>query len=377
MLGLTLNTVGVLTISQLLFMVVFFSIYHSRQVIGRLLALYAFCLACHVLANLTDTQFGFGLQYFLYRAATVAPAVLWLLALYLFVDNARVHPAIWVLMVVYVALRGYGSWMNAFATPAADLAYLLYYVFPQLVMMGFSGHAVYMAFQGLNSDLVESRRRVRVPFVAAMGILVVMILGNGFIGAINRYAMTIPAPLPLTPIPVEWLFFYMFLITLFFNVAAMRLQNEALQVIVLPPEQEVPRLAPVPNTARVDNPGLVARIFDLLKQEKLYARPGLTIGELAERLSIQEYRLRRVINKQLGYRNFNQFLNEFRIEEACRRLALPLEQREPIANIAFDVGYSALSSFNKAFKDLHHVTPTQFRDAAHSADDAGASPVRD
>ena len=376
MLGLTLNTVGVLAISQLLFMMVFFSMYHSRQLIGRLLALYAFCLLCHVIGNLTSGQVPFWLQYFLYRGATVAPAVLWLVALYLFVDNAKVPKPVWGLMALYIVLRGYGSWINAFQTPTADLMYLICYVFPQLVMMGFSGHAVFLAFQGLSSDLVESRRRVRVPFIAAMGILVVLILGNGFIDAINRYAMNIPAPLPLTPIPIEWLFFYMFLITFFFNVAVMRLQNEALQVIVLPPEQEVPRLTPVPNTARVDNPALVSRIFDVLKQEKLYARPGLTIGELAERLSIQEYRLRRVINKQLGYRNFNQFLNEFRIEEACRRLALPHDQREPIANIAFDVGYSALSSFNKAFKDLHQITPTQFRDAVHS-DEVGANPARD
>mgnify|MGYP000532323731 CR=1 FL=1 len=125
---------------------------------------------------------------------------------------------------------------------------------------------------------------------------------------------------------------------------------------MLPQEQgaqlsAVPHLTPAPSTERrVDNPALVERIFEVLKKERLYSRPGLTIGELAERLSLQEYRLRRVINKQLGYRNFNQFLNAFRIEEACNRLALPFEQREPIANIAFDVGYSALSSFNKAFK---------------------------
>ena len=38
--------------------------------------------------------------------------------------------------------------------------------------------------------------------------------------------------------------------------------------------------------------------------------------------------------------------------------------REQIANIAYDVGYSALSSFNKAFKDIHNLTPTQYRNAA-------------
>ena len=98
-----------------------------------------------------------------------------------------------------------------------------------------------------------------------------------------------------------------------------------------------------------------------MKQERLYAEPGLTIGDLAARVSVQEYRLRKLINQSLHYRNFNQFLNRYRIEEAARRLLDPEEEHIPISSIALDVGYASLSSFNKAFKEIHGVTPSVYR----------------
>lgn len=95
-----------------------------------------------------------------------------------------------------------------------------------------------------------------------------------------------------------------------------------------------------------------------MEEDRLYEKTGLTIAELAEALSMQEYLLRRLINQQLNYRNFNQFLNNYRINEACKKLK---ETRTPISSIALDVGYGSLSSFNKAFKERYNITPSDFR----------------
>jgi len=363
MLGMSLNTIGALALSQLAFMCLFFALNHRGQLIGRLVALYSFCFAAHVLSISIASESHPIVVFLLNRVATLAPAALWLLAVYLFVDNPRVPKSIVGLIVFYVILRGIGSAIGTGNTPALEAVYVVGHIVPQLIMMGFCFHAVYLAIQDLGNDLVESRRRVRVPFVIAMGLLVVAILIRGFIVAFGHYAEFLS--FSIAPMPNELLFFYMFLITTAFNISCMRLRSDALQVINIAPEQQSRHLKPVPNTSiKNDSPALVTRIYDVLKEEKLYTRPGLTIGELAKRLSLQEYRLRRLINKQLGYRNFNQFLNELRIDEACRRLAEPSDHREQIANIAYDVGYSALSSFNKAFKDLRLVTPTQYRDNA-------------
>ena len=92
MFGLSLNAISVLAISQLTFIALFFAAFHRRQVIGQLLSLYSFCLICYVMANLPDAHLNFPVQYLFYRMATLAPAVLWLLSRFLFVDNAR---ALW------------------------------------------------------------------------------------------------------------------------------------------------------------------------------------------------------------------------------------------------------------------------------------------
>ena len=97
-----------------------------------------------------------------------------------------------------------------------------------------------------------------------------------------------------------------------------------------------------------------------MEEGKLYTQTGLTISDLADNLSIQEYRLRRIINQQLNYRNFNQFLNNYRIEDACSRLK---ETNTPVSTIALDVGYASLSVFNKAFRERYALTPTEFRNS--------------
>ena len=96
----------------------------------------------------------------------------------------------------------------------------------------------------------------------------------------------------------------------------------------------------------------------------LYLEPGLTIGGLADILRIPEHRLRRLINGGLGHRNFAAFVNDYRIEEAKRRLSDPGMAREQIIQHAFSLGYASLAPFNRAFRERVGVSPTEFREEA-------------
>lgn len=96
----------------------------------------------------------------------------------------------------------------------------------------------------------------------------------------------------------------------------------------------------------------------------LYLEPGLTIGGLADILHVPEHRLRRLINGGLGYRNFAAFVNDYRIDEAKRRLSDPGMAREQIIQHAFGLGYASLAPFNRAFRERVGVSPTEFREAA-------------
>ena len=109
--------------------------------------------------------------------------------------------------------------------------------------------------------------------------------------------------------------------------------------------------------------GLVNRVQAYMEDEKAWQEMGLTIGQLSERIQVPEYRLRRAINTGLGYRNVSDFLNSYRIREATQRLSDPAESDLPVLTIAMDAGFRSLSSFNKAFKEAHEITPTQYRKA--------------
>jgi YesN/AraC family two-component response regulator len=64
----------------------------------------------------------------------------------------------------------------------------------------------------------------------------------------------------------------------------------------------------------------IEQLRAVMEDRRLYAEMGLTIGQLAKELDIQEYKLRQMINSQLGYRNFSDFLNSYRIKETAERL---------------------------------------------------------
>jgi len=96
-----------------------------------------------------------------------------------------------------------------------------------------------------------------------------------------------------------------------------------------------------------------------MRSERLYADHDLRVASLASMLNVPEYKLRKKINQQLGYRNFNQFVNRYRIEEAGVKLRE--DMRKPVLSIALDVGFRSISSFNTAFQAQFGVSPTKYR----------------
>ena len=83
--------------------------------------------------------------------------------------------------------------------------------------------------------------------------------------------------------------------------------------------------------------------------------------------------MRRVINRGLRFRNFNDFLHTHRLKEAAERLGDPQLQRIPILTIALEVGYGSIGPFNRAFKERFGVTPTEYRRASRADSGIGMS----
>ena len=115
------------------------------------------------------------------------------------------------------------------------------------------------------------------------------------------------------------------------------------------------------NKLTAIEPELLRRLQRLMTVERAYRREGLTIGSLSAELGVPEYRLRQLINEGLGHRNFNSFVNGYRLAEARAALADPVQANVPILTIALDTGFQSLAPFNRAFKMTAGMTPTEYR----------------
>jgi AraC-like DNA-binding protein len=94
--------------------------------------------------------------------------------------------------------------------------------------------------------------------------------------------------------------------------------------------------------------------------EKVYNDPDISLASLAEKLSISTHLLSQVLNERLN-RNFSDFINSYRIEEARRIFRAPGGAREKVEMVAFDVGFKTLMAFYNAFKKYTRMTPAQYK----------------
>lgn len=102
---------------------------------------------------------------------------------------------------------------------------------------------------------------------------------------------------------------------------------------------------------------IAGKVKNLMELDKLYHEPAFSRSDLARELSVSESVLSRVINVAFG-KSFPRFLSEFRVADAKRML---LNQEIPVQVVAFEVGFNSLASFNRVFREITGLTPTQYR----------------
>ena len=289
---------------------------------------------------------------------TLVPAVFWLLCSSLFDDKFQLRYWQLALVAAIVLLPAIPSVPGISSVILQDI--------PQVMEFVLVGLALVIVARHWQGDLVQSRRRLRVLFCGLVGGYTFALIfarevlfGGSLVFDLVQYGTTT-------------------VILLMTNILLLRFGSEIWQQVV-PEAEEIPvsanlsRLAdaPSPSSAKVERQPevsgqLLQDLSRLMEEDFVYREMGLAIGKLAARLEVPEYRLRQAINMGLGYRNFNDFLNRYRINEASRRLVSAEERSLPVLTIALDVGFRSLSSFNKAFKEEHAMTPTEFRKSAAS-----------
>ena len=313
-------------------------------------ALFALGVACY--AVVSASAFASAPSPWLLPPRFVAmgnPVVFCLFAAALFDDDFK--PSWWLALVWLAMLVLGGSCLWAGTAPAR-IGFCI-------VGLACNAIAAWYALAERSVDLVEERRKLRSVLIVVVALYSTVIIAseivfpNGSGG--GDLAIGISAGL--------------LVLTMVFAVVLLSVnQNGSVIPFALVQPQPLPVAARVLATSTIgersasdEDARLLSALRRLMEHDRVYRAEGLSIGGLAARLNIGEHALRRLINQRLGHRNFNAFLNGYRLDEVAAALADPAQEEVPILTIALDAGFQSLGPFNRAFKSRTGLTPTEFR----------------
>jgi AraC-like DNA-binding protein len=126
---------------------------------------------------------------------------------------------------------------------------------------------------------------------------------------------------------------------------------------------------PLPSQSAQDRE-VLERIDRLLADQKLSRDENLTLSRLARRAGMPARQISGAVNRLAG-KNVSQYINEFRIAEACRLLR---ETDMSVTSAMFECGFQTKSNFNREFRRVTSLSPASWRqqnrglDASPSAD---------
>ena len=110
-----------------------------------------------------------------------------------------------------------------------------------------------------------------------------------------------------------------------------------------------------------DKQQLLARIQEVMDTNQEIFTPDFTLERLATLLGSRYKYVSQVINEHYQ-QNFNNFLNSYRIKEACKRMGdIENYGNYTIEAISESVGFKSRSTFVSSFKRITGLTPSQYQ----------------
>jgi AraC-like DNA-binding protein len=220
-----------------------------------------------------------------------------------------------------------------------------------LLGIGFVVAALVNVLRGWRQDLVEARRRLRVVILALSGSYSIVIMA---VELVLRGRPPGPGLLLLNAVLLA-------VILLGLACAMLDISSPLRSAFGWTQPSGSPAVEPAGVLARDRDQELVARLQELMTRNAAYREPDLAVASVAARLGVTEKKLREVINRRLGFRNFSAYVNAFRVEEVRRRLLDRRHDEVPILTMALESGFGSIVAFNRAFKDKYGMTPTVCR----------------
>lgn len=262
----------------------------------------------------------------------------WLFALSLFEEDFSMEPWHWVVGIIYCVPL---LWINHFGVSAvaATAPWVLHTatIFSLILM----GHLVFSTLRGRTNDLLEIKRSARVHFVlVVVFVAVVTALADPLAADRSGISRGTIKTLAIWP-AIAWGCLWMLVI----DRDAVNFRSRT-----NPAER--------PNERDAE---LLQKLEKLMTELQAFRDPELTIVTLSAQLAVTQHRLRKLINQTLGYQNFNEYLNRYRIAAGREIFGDPKSNHVSILTIAMDCGFKSLSPFNRAFRNMFEMTPSEYR----------------
>lgn len=102
----------------------------------------------------------------------------------------------------------------------------------------------------------------------------------------------------------------------------------------------------------------LAALEKVVHQDRMFLNPELTLNDVVKATNIPQKTISAVLNQHAG-KSFNEFINQYRIEEVKKRL-LESQPHLTITGIAFECGFNSQATFQRTFKQFTGLSPTEF-----------------
>lgn len=103
----------------------------------------------------------------------------------------------------------------------------------------------------------------------------------------------------------------------------------------------------------------ITRLKSLMESERPYLNPELNLADLAEMASMSRAQLSEAINAGFG-KNFNDFVNQYRIDAFKTMLSQNRQSQLSLLGIAFECGFNSKATFNRVFKKMTDLSPSDY-----------------
>jgi AraC-like DNA-binding protein len=325
---------------------------------------YSALLLMGIAAYVVESAPGFGALDLRWRApihvvSCGTPAAFWITMGTLFVDEFRArwyHALAWLALAALAVVEMFSRSISIDVMHSA-------------LSLLFTLLGIWHALAGRATDLIEGRRRLRILFAVAIALYTALIVASEWLwpGGLSVASLSFANAIGLVA-----------LIFLFAVLGSLLSTGELLAPAAARarPTQSLNNDLPTALALTGPDAALLEALRKLIDHGKIYREQDLSIALLWQKLDVPEHRLRRLINRQLGHRNFSAFVNGYRLAETETALSDPAQADVPILTIALDAGFGSIGPFNRAFKAHTGLTPTEYRRARlDGAQGAEPSPI--